>query len=115
MSSIQSALEKQFNTHRIVFWYDVNRDMREEYESVSIPGVEKLEIRNDEYGLKHRLLKEQPGQKFLLFHEGPRPEDSENWLLDVLLAQGEFRADRISIWLSELGLGIEFWDLVQEH
>jgi hypothetical protein len=36
-------------------------------------------------------------------------------LLDVLLAHGEFRTDKVSLWLSELGLGLEFADVVNEH
>jgi len=57
-------------------------------------------------------LREQPQQKFLLYKEGTQPADIENWLLDVQLAHGEFRADRVSLWLSELDLGPEFSQVV---
>ena len=39
----------------------------------------------------------------------------DNWLLDVQLAHGEFRSDQSAIWLSELELGLEFSDVVQNH
>ncbi len=39
----------------------------------------------------------------------------DNWLLDVQLAYGEFRTDQSAIRLNELGLGIEFTDIVNEH
>lgn len=112
---IALGLANQFDKHRIVFWYDAERDFREAYESVSIPGVEKIEIDNNEFGLKHRILREAPKQKFLLYKHGPEPEQLENWLLDVQLAHGVFRTDQAAIWLAELGLGIAFSDLVKSH
>jgi len=112
---ISQALSRLFDKHRIVFWYDTKQELRSDYDAVSIPGVEKLEIANNEYGLKHRILRETPEQKFLLYKEGPQPEDLDNWLLDVQLAHGEFRTDQIAIWLSELELGLEFAEIAQAH
>ena len=112
---IAQALTKLFDRHRIVFWYDTKQELRAEYEALDLPGVEKLELISNEYQVKHRVLREQSEQKFLLYREGPPPADLDNWLLDVQLAQGEFRADQGAIWLSELELGPEFAGLVGEH
>lgn len=112
---IAQALANLFERHRIVFWYDAKKELRNDFEALSLPGVEKLELANNEYGIKHRLLREQPEQRFLLYREGPQPPNLENWLLDVQLAHGEFRADQAAIWLSELELGLEFSDLAQAH
>jgi len=109
------GLAKQFEKHRIVFWYDAEQDFRETFDAIRLPDVEKVEIANNEFGLKYRILREQPKQKFLLYKHGPEPEPLENWLLDVQLAHGMFRTDQTAIWLSELGLGIAFSDLVKEH
>lgn len=112
---ITLSLTRLFDRHRIVFWYDSKQELREAFESLSLPGIEKLELTNNEFGIKYRILREQPGQQFLLYHDGPQPEDLDNWLLDVQLAHGEFRTDREAIWLSELELGLEFADVVQNH
>jgi uncharacterized protein (TIGR02687 family) len=112
---ITHALSRLFDKHRIVFWYDTKHELRGDFEAVSIPEVDKLEIANNEYGLKHRILREAPEQKFLLYKEGPEPEDLDNWLLDVQLAHGEFRTDQVAIWLSELELGLEFAEIAQAH
>jgi len=114
-SQIQAALTRLFDKHRIIFWYDTKQELRSDFEAVSIPGAEKLEIANNEYGLKYRILRESPEQKFLLYKEGAQPEDLENWLLDVQLAHGEFRTDQVAIWLSELELGLEFAEVAQAH
>jgi uncharacterized protein (TIGR02687 family) len=112
---ITQALKKLFERHRIVFWYDAKHELRNEFETLSLAGVEKLELNNNEFALKYRLLREQPEQKFLLYREGPQPTDLDNWLLDVQLAHGEFRTDQAALWLSELELGFQFVELVQTH
>lgn len=112
---ITSALASLFEKHRLVFWYDAKKELRADFETVTLPDVTKLEIANNEYALKYRILREEPEQKFLLYHEGPQPEDLQNWLLDVLLANGEFRTDQVGLWLSELDLSLEFADVIQEH
>lgn len=114
-SKIQEALARRFEKHRIVLWYDRRRELRAEFEALHLPDVEKIELKNNEFGVKYRILREQPNQKFLLYHEGPQPDDLENWLLDVLLAYGEFQADQASIWLSQLELGPEYAPVVTEH
>ena len=113
--SIAQALSKLFDRHRIVFWYDARQELSYDFEELVMPGVEKLRIANNEFWLKYRILREQPDQQFLLYHEGPQPADLDNWLLDVLLANGEFRTDQVAIWLSEMELGPEFNDVVQAH
>lgn len=112
---IAQALEKLFSRHRIVFWYDAARELRHEFESLEFDDVRSLEIRNNEFFLKYHILREQPQQKFLLYNEGPQPADLDNWLLDVQLAHAEFRTDQAALWLSELDLGLEFADVVQQH
>lgn len=112
---IAQALSKLFSRHRIVFWYDAKKELRKDYEALGLPGIEKIEVQNNEFGVKYRILREEPERKYLLYHEGPQPEDINNWLLDVQLAHGEFRTDQTAIWLSELDLGLEFADIVQSH
>ena len=112
---IAQALTKLFDRHRIVFWYDAKQELRADFEALELTGIEKVELTNNEFGVKHRILREQPEQKFLLYREGPQPADLDNWLLDVQLAHGEFRTDQAAIWLAELELGLDFVEVVQSH
>jgi uncharacterized protein (TIGR02687 family) len=112
---IEQALSRLFERHRIVFWYDAKRELREAFEGLSLSGIAKVEIANNEFGLKYRLLREEPAGRFLLYHDGPRPADLENWLLDVLLAHGEFRTDQGALWLAELGLDLAFLPVIEAH
>jgi uncharacterized protein (TIGR02687 family) len=112
---ITQALTKLFERHRIVFWYDAKQELRADFEALSLPGIEKIELANNEFGIKYRILREQPEQKFLIYREGPQPPDLDNWMLDVQLSHTEFRTDQAAIWLSELELGPMFADVVQAH
>lgn len=115
MDKIEQALCKLFEGHRIVFWYDTKRELRADYEALDLAQIEKIEINKNEFGIKHRILRDQSDRKFLIYHEGPVPNDLENWLLDVQLSHAEFRSDQAAIWLSELGLGLEFSELTKTH
>jgi len=112
---IAKALTKLFDEHRIVFWYDAKRELRDEYEALALPDIEKIELNNNEFGVKYRILRGEPTRKFLLYHEGPQPADIDNWLLDVQLAQGTFQADQLAIWMSELGLSRKFASGLGKH
>jgi uncharacterized protein (TIGR02687 family) len=112
---IAQALAKLFDRHRLVFWDDSKQELRADFASLQLAGVEKLELTNNEFGAKHRILREQPEQKFLLYREGAQPADLENWLLDVQLAHGGFRADQAAIWLADLELDHAFDEVVQSH
>ena len=115
LDRIAKGLQAQFDKHRIVFWYDPAREFREAFEGVELDGVEKIELANTEFAVKHRILREAPKKRFLIYREGPRPADIDNWLLDVELAHGVFKTDQIAIWLTELGLPVSFEELVREH
>lgn len=115
-AKIQQALGNLFEKQRIVFWYDTRREFRADFESLALPGVEKVELANNEFGVKYRVLREQPEQKFLLFKDGLEPEHLENWLLDVQLASGStFRTDQVALWLAELELGPDAYPLLEAH
>ena len=112
---IALALAKKFEATRVVFWYDTKEELRSDFDALVLPGVQKLEIANNEFGIKHRILRDEPESKFLIYKPGPQPADLDNWLLDVQLAHDEFRTDQVALWLAELELGIEFANVAQAH
>jgi hypothetical protein len=115
LDRIAKGLQARFDAHRIVVWYDPGREFRDAFQALALDGVEKIAVANTEFAVKHRILREAPKQRFLLYREGPRPADIDNWLLDVELAHEVFKADQAAIWLAELGLPVSFEDLVRAH
>jgi len=119
LNRIQNALEKKFSEHRLVFWYDDDlAGWQQEYEAVQLANVVKVDVRNNEFGVKYRVVREQPDNKFLLYFRGQhRPADASNWLLDQLLANGgdPFFPDRATLAQIEAGLPPEYRPIAVAH
>ena len=73
MNSIQDPLSRLFKKQRIVFWYDADKELYADFEAVELPDVEKIELVNNEFAVKYRILREEPDGKFLLYQQGPQP------------------------------------------
>ena len=115
MNKIEEALLKQFNKFRVVFWYDEKKELLDEYKELNLSEIEKIEVENNEFEVKHIINKQKPNTKFLLYFAYPRPNNSENWLLDMELAHTIFRTDQEAMFLQELGLEYHLKELVTEH
>ncbi len=55
MSNIQEPLKKIFDRHSIVFWYDMDKELRVDYEALDLPDVIKVgdKLQTDE--IFHKL------------------------------------------------------------
>ncbi|PTY02765.1 BREX-1 system phosphatase PglZ type A [Verrucomicrobia bacterium LW23] len=115
MKRIHESLNQAFQRHRMVFWYDPAEEWRMAFDAFEGEKVDKLILRNNEFGLKVRLLTGEPSGRFLVYSPAARPADLENWLLDLLLQGHEFKADRASLALQEVGLPYEFRPLAEQH
>ncbi|GAF04647.1 BREX-1 system phosphatase PglZ type A [Saccharicrinis fermentans] len=115
MSNIQQALYKQFENHRIVFWYDEKEDMTEQFNAMALEGIEKVQVKGNEFEVKYLVVKQCPEKKFLLYFTGAKPLNEENWLLDIELAHQVFHTDQEAMFLQEIGLGYHLKELVAEH
>lgn len=60
MASLTEPLQRLFKKHRIVFWYDAKKELREDFEALDLTDVEKIELNNNEFGVKYRVLRERP-------------------------------------------------------
>ena len=117
MNKIEQIITKQFDKHRILFWYDSEQEFRDDYWALQLPvGCEKIEVVHDEFGVKHRILILEPESKFLLYFAYAEPSHQENWLLDLQLSEGMVHIDQGSLWLQELGLDRNrFLEITRDH
>lgn len=105
MNKLEKSLKDIFRDERLVFWYDDNATMREEYDAISLDGVTNIEVQNDEFSVKYRVMRQEPKQKFLLYFAYAKPIDTENWLLDLNLANRLFYTDRAALVLQDMDWG----------
>jgi uncharacterized protein (TIGR02687 family) len=115
MSKIKQTLESHFNHSRLVFWYDDDAELQEEFDKLELEGVKKVTLDGNEFSLKYQLLKESPDDKFLIYSPSKRPSNDDNWLLDLLLANHIFYADKTSLTVSELGLNMDYKILISKY
>lgn len=111
---IKSAITKHMQDHRLVFWYDEDAKHRAVLDELDAPGS-VLEVANNEWWIKYHVLKEKPSERFLIYSPHPRPDDRDNWLLDLVLAGFAFSHDLSETYRNELGLGAEFRTFFAEH
>ena len=112
---INALLKKHFENNRVVFWYDPNGEMREIFDAFSDPGVTKIVLDNDEFAVKYRILKQEPGRKFLIYAPWPRPEAENDWLLDLELANYVFSTDPAAMIAQDLGISSTLKPVLQER
>ena len=86
-------LSKKFENNRVVFWYDKDGQFSEDFQNIELDDVKKLAIGENEFVIKYQILRKEPNQKFLLYKNGEKPDNKENWLLDILLANDEFQTE----------------------
>ena len=116
VATVRPHLERRFENHRVVFWHDPEGQYAADLDRLDLAGVQTIRVAKNEYGIKSRLLHDEPTGKFLVYRSGQVPAGTGNWLLDLELAYGVFTADRTSLVAQDLGLtaeGIE--EVVQAH
>jgi uncharacterized protein (TIGR02687 family) len=116
LKTILDSLERVFQRNRLVFWYDGAGEWADIFDAFNCAGVAKLKVAGNEFGIKVRVVREpNPEAKFLVYIPTARPADADNWLLDLLLQGHEFKADKASLALQEVGLPQEFRHLAEQH
>jgi uncharacterized protein (TIGR02687 family) len=115
MNKIAEALGKRFEIHRIIFWYDEKEELLDQYEEIALKNIEKIRVSGNEFAIKHKINSEYPQKKFLLYFNDQRPENEDNWLLDMELAHHVFHTDQEAMFLQEIGLDYHFKELVTQH
>ncbi len=103
-SSISEHLAARFERHRVVFWNDPAGTYSAEVDGQAPVGVTVLRVENNEFSIKHRVMRGKPEAKFLIYRGGPQMRGIGNWLLDLELAFGIFTADRGALLRAQLGL-----------
>ena len=106
-SQVTKGLQKLYQEEgaRIVFWHDPQREFEETLPDLALEDVQLLRL--DEIPAleaKVRLEQEDTAGRYLLYAPFEQPAQEQDWLLDIRLYSGSFRADRASILLGELGL-----------
>ncbi|OZF48314.1 TIGR02687 family protein [Rhodococcus sp. 14-2470-1b] len=103
--TVADHIAARFESKRIVVWHDPDGGYATDLDTLAPDDVTVLRVADDEFAIKHRVLRAEQAAKFLIYRSGTVPEGVGNWLLDIELAYGPvFTADRGALMRSDLGL-----------
>ena len=114
MNKIEQRLNTLFEEHRIIIWYDDCGSLKDEFDSIE-SDIKKLELNNNEFGIKVKILYEDKNSKYLIYSNKQEPLMEDNWFLDIEYTFHKFSADPISMIVSELELDVSRKAFISEH
>ena len=91
LEQIKQTLERIFRkqpprgaSRQIVFWYDAKGDFAEDVDKLQLTNAKiwRLTATNN-FLTKYTIEELEPHTNFLVYSNGPRPDDHDNWLLDT--------------------------------
>lgn len=116
MTRIHDSLRQVFRSNRLVFWYDPENHWSSAFDAFEDGGIKKIKVVGTEFGTKVTIHRDpDPQACYLLYFPSARPKDADNWLLDLLLQGHEYKTDRASLALQEVGLSYDFLFVVSDH
>lgn len=110
--SIQFSLRERFAAplpefykRRIMFWQDEDREFETMLDELEIPDVKIIKLTGtNNFAVKKLLLHDDLTSNFLIYNPFSYTQQQDNWLRDIELFSEEYRADFISMQMSELNI-----------
>lgn len=112
IESIQFSLNERFSAplpefykRRIVFWQDEDREFETMLDGLEIPDVKIIKLTGtNNFAVKKLLLHDDLTSNFLIYNPFSYAQQQDNLLRDIELFSEEYRADFISMQMSELNI-----------
>lgn len=100
-----SAPLKDHYKRRIIFWHDPDREFESTIDEISIPDVKVLKLTGtNNFYAKMLLSATDTESNYLVYNPLKYDDVKDNWLLDIECYSEEFRADMLSIRMTEYNL-----------
>lgn len=116
IEQLEKGLLAKFNQSRIVFWQDADGEFTEQLPEIELAGIELVQLDTMSHlAVKRDIELLRPSQPFLLYSTKPQPEVTRDWLFDIRLYSETFYADSSSMILNELGMRMEFRQLISRY
>ncbi|MCD5414446.1 MAG: BREX-1 system phosphatase PglZ type A [Clostridiales bacterium] len=98
----ESASGKKRN---IIFWYDADKEFENEIENLVFDNTKVVTLAdNNAFALKYDIEVADLESNYLLYAPFGKPEDRENWLLDIQKYSEEFTTERAVYEMRRLGI-----------
>ena len=114
MTNLSKRIEELFKNQKVIFWYDNDGLMIEQYNQLQINAT-KLTIDNNEFSIKYKVVNSHEDDKFLIYSPSCEPSASDNWLLGLQLKSYIFSADSVSLLMNDLGIDLDCKPFISRH
>ncbi|HZK85030.1 MAG TPA: BREX-1 system phosphatase PglZ type A [Desulfosporosinus sp.] len=110
LDQINSALTDKFQVpcrdgakRHIIFWYDPEGDFQEIVDELELPEVKLWKLtETNKFLSKYTLEVLDTNSHYLIYAAFAKPDDLDNWLLDIVLYSHTFIADKIALMMDDL-------------
>ena len=105
LQNLFSSPKSSEKKRHIVFWYDEEKTYEESIKEL-VPDSVKIHIvtEKNNFITKKLLEYDDKDNDYLIYAPLKKPENKDNWLLDILLYSREFSPDEISIISGDIGI-----------
>jgi uncharacterized protein (TIGR02687 family) len=102
----KKELESKFKDqdYRIIFWYDETKSFYDDVKNDKFNNVKTIIFDKNEFEIKYLIEVEDKTSNLLIYFPIGRPQDKDNWLLDILIYSYEYYADEVALTMRKLGL-----------
>lgn len=111
LKEIQEILEENFAKPRdgkkrhIIYWYDNEGEFVDDIDNLKLEKAKIWKLYdNNNFNTKYQLEVADTESNYLLYSSKPRPDDKENWLLDIIKYSQEFSADKATVIMRDFGV-----------
>ncbi len=95
----------EFYKRRIIFWYDEDREFEDKVAEMELANAKLLILTGtNSFAAKKLLAADDTESNYLVYCPLRFQKAADNWLLNIALYSEEYRADRNSMWMDEMGL-----------
>lgn len=105
---VKNELKRIFSDNdgerKIVFWYDEPKNFFDDITKDDIDFAKVIIYEKNSFEIKHIVEIEDTKSNFLLYFPITKPNDLDNWLLDILLYSQEYYADTVALTMRRLYL-----------
>jgi uncharacterized protein (TIGR02687 family) len=120
IEQLKQGILAKFDKCRLVLWQDEDIEFQEQFPEISaqlrLASIQAISVDDESHlEVKQRIELLEPEQKFLLYSNKLVNEPTRDWLYDIRLYAQQFYADSSSMILNELGMRMEFRQLVSRY
>ena len=101
---IINLFNKKDTDRKIVFWYDAPANFKEDIIADNYDCCKVLICDKNEFAIKKEIEHDNTKSNYLVYIPSEKPDDRDNWLLDILMYSEEYYADTIALTMRRLGL-----------